>query len=120
MRLLADVNVFEANASTPQKADSFYDEACGDVYLSADSEMSYRPRTSGAFANGRYWARTSDPQLVEPVPETRFVAARERFSDALRCRNDTGRCRYFMGFTRGYGQRKCTFCLITRGPRQRR
>jgi hypothetical protein len=91
VRLLADVNVFEANASTPQKADitflvnadertstwpnaadelkaiSFYDEACGDVYLSADSEMSYRPRTSGAFANGRYWARTSDPQLVELV-----------------------------------------------------
>jgi energy-coupling factor transporter ATP-binding protein EcfA2 len=61
------VNVFEVNASVPQKADiifllnadertstwpnaadelkaiSFYDEACGDVYLSTDSEMTYRP-----------------------------------------------------------------------------
>jgi hypothetical protein len=61
------VNVFEASPHTPQKADitflvntdertstwpdaanelkaiSFYDEACGDVYLSADSEMTYRP-----------------------------------------------------------------------------
>jgi ABC-type Mn2+/Zn2+ transport system ATPase subunit len=61
------VNVFAATATSPQKADvtflvdgdertstwpnaaeelkaiSFYDEACGDVYLSADSEMTYRP-----------------------------------------------------------------------------
>jgi energy-coupling factor transporter ATP-binding protein EcfA2 len=60
-------NVFAANAGTPQKADisflvsgedrsstwpspagelkavSFYDEACGDVYLSAESELTYRP-----------------------------------------------------------------------------
>jgi hypothetical protein len=26
-----------------------------------------KPRRSGAFVSGRYWARTSDPQLVELV-----------------------------------------------------
>jgi hypothetical protein len=26
-----------------------------------------KPRPSGAFCDGRYWARTSDPQLVELV-----------------------------------------------------
>jgi hypothetical protein len=31
------------NAADELKAISFYDEACGDVYLSADSEMTYRP-----------------------------------------------------------------------------
>jgi energy-coupling factor transporter ATP-binding protein EcfA2 len=60
-------NVFEATATAPQKADityvldgreepstwpnaaddlkaiSFYDEACGDKYLTGDSEMTYRP-----------------------------------------------------------------------------
>lgn len=65
------VNVFEANANTLQKAEitylldgkeepsawpnaaddlkaiSFYDEACGDVYLSDDSEMTYRPSALG-------------------------------------------------------------------------
>src|SRR5665213_4380256 len=33
------------------------------------------PRTSGGFENGRYWARTSDPQLVE---RDRAFANRDR------------------------------------------
>jgi hypothetical protein len=30
-----------------------------------DLEETQNPRASGGFVNGRYWARTSDPQLVD-------------------------------------------------------
>jgi hypothetical protein len=32
-----------------------------------DELETQNPRASGGFVNGRYWARTSDPQLVELV-----------------------------------------------------
>jgi hypothetical protein len=36
-------------------------------FASASAQIDENPRASGGFRGGRYWARTSDPQLVELV-----------------------------------------------------